>query len=200
MIENNLNLESQIAAITALDCIISNSLYENNEISEDSTHCEIIKSLFDNNINPQTSKDKNEVHQYIYQSFQSFVAHKEKIEIRMDCVDENLKEKELLQLLFDDFVKKEDKKDVSSWFAENGNENMIKYCLFEVFKNVKQIYIYERYYPFSLLEFLSRIENTSINKVTIYVRSDTRSSIQSSSYFDTIKSKYTAKQIEINIY
>ena len=76
MIESGMNLESQIRAINALDCIISNSLTENNTISEESIHTGIIKNLFDYSVNIHSSKDKMELHPYIYQSFKCFIALK----------------------------------------------------------------------------------------------------------------------------
>ena len=46
MIEGKMNLETQIKASTALDCIISNNLSYNNEILEDYKCGSVIKKLF----------------------------------------------------------------------------------------------------------------------------------------------------------
>ena len=192
LIETGVNLESHIAAITALDCIISGSLWPDNAISEDSTHGTVIKNLFDRNDGLKSSTTKIKFSPYIYQSFQCFIAHKTKVKIDIDDVDGYLEDKELLELLFYDLVRKVD-------IEEDVTDNVIKPRLFQVLKNVKEVTINAYDYPFSLIEFLSTIANTSINKVIIKTYVKTCSSLKASSDFEIIKAKYKAQQFDIAV-
>ena len=90
-------------------------------------------------------------------------------------IDRYLKDKELLHLLFyDDSVneyqrKEHLNKDVISSIGLNKKQNLIKPVLFEVLNNVKQTCINvggHGHHPFSSLEFLSTIKNTSNINVT----------------------------------
>ena len=100
LIETRMNLESHIGAITALDCIISRNLYRDNAISEHSNYGTIIKNLFDNNDSSQSTASNIRFSPYIYQSFNCFIAHKEKIRICLMNVARYVKDRQLLQLLF----------------------------------------------------------------------------------------------------
>ena len=123
MIKNKMNLETYIGAITALDCIISGNLFKDNTIYEHSKYRNIIKSLFLYKSDPELSSDNTmEFDPYIYQTFNSFICHKEQIVFEIENIRKYLKDKRLLQLLFYHSVKEKDDsmKRINSWIY-NGN-------------------------------------------------------------------------------
>ena len=193
IIKHRSNLKNQVAAITVLDGIISDSLYAN-KIEEDSDYATIIKALFEDD-------DRRKLDPYIYDTFQCFIDHKEKMEINMMTLDTYIKDKKLLQLITNDLLEVKNKLDISLWINNNDNkDNLIKRRLFEIFHNVKEIRIDVglNRYPFSLLSLLSNIQNTSIQKVTI-VSYNSFKPLSSSSYFDGIKEEYKTRQFGMNI-
>lgn len=187
------NLKTQVAALTVLDGIISDSLY-GNKIKKGSQYGGIIKALFESNGGKQ-----KKLNPYIYDTFQCFIDHKEKMEINMMTLDEYIKDKQLLDLIANDLMEIKDKSDISLWISER-KENLIKSRLFEIFENVNEIRIDVglNRYPFSLLSFLSNIENSSIKKVTImsYIAFKP---LSLSSSFNEIRKKYKEKKYDIKI-
>ena len=77
-------------------------------------------------------------------------------------------------------------KAISCWIDESNTQNLLKPIVFEIFRNVKEIEIRASCYPFSLLILLSRIQNTSVNKVVIKGHGDIWSSLASKLSFDKI--------------
>ena len=185
IIETCSNLEKQISAITALDAIISNN---HNKVSKDSEYGPVLEELFSYSL----SSKQQRYNKYLYQTFQCFVNHKQKIEISIPYIDLCVKDKALRKVLFYDIVcKKEDKDnpDISGWIDLNNKENLVKPDLFNIFKNIKEITIIASYgyYPCSLLLLSSIIQSTPATKVTIYVRyEETWKAVASSSVFRSI--------------
>ena len=189
-----MNLEQYIGAITSFDSIISNNLIYT--ISEESKYGSILSVLFKYSTDSNLEYSKITLPQYIYQTFNTFRKHKQKITIHMRCIHAYLKDKILLNLLFDNVVQEYN----GSWIEVDNKQNVIKSDVLELLQNVNQIEIkYAYYYPFSLLQFLSNIENTSVNKVSIHIGKEGVSSLKSSTYFDEIRNKYKAKQFEIKL-
>ena len=188
-----MNLEQYIGAITSFDSIISNNLWS--DIPEESKYGSILSVLFKYSTDSNLEYSKITLPQYIYQTFNTFRKHKQKITINMDDIDRYLKDKILLNLLFDNVVRVR----YGSWIEVDNKQNVIKSDVLELLQNVNQIEIDAYDYPFSLLQFLSNIENTSVNKVSIDIGKKGVSSLKSSTYFDEIRNKYKAKQFEIEL-
>ena len=194
IIEKCLNLESQIGVITSLDWIISNNLRYSNRISADSIVGAIIQELFDYIVDSKSSMRKQQFDSYLYQTFNCFIDHKESIYLHMENIHNHVKDKKLLELLFYHIDKEED--GIGSWYKEGMKQNLLKPCVLQVLRNVKYIWIYAHDYPFSLLEFLSTIQHTSVHKVEILVENILEAI---SNDFDELKSKYAAKGFDVKI-
>ena len=204
MIENKINLKKYVSALTVLDIIISGGRNLESAISEGAKHGATINTLFDHILNPGSESNKIKLHPYVYDTFRCFIDHKEEITIEMDEVWQPLivTDKELLDVLFHDvFYKEEYDEDVSSWIDKDGTDNLIKPALFQVFHNIKVVRFQASDFPFSLLGFLSTIENTSIEYIFIQIpsRGDLGSVIQASPSFVVIKDEYKAKGYNIEI-
>ena len=196
IIQTNINLKTYIGAITALDSIISGNLSYSNPVSEDSKHCRIIKNLFNHASDAQLSSlDKIKILPYIMETFKTLIQHKEKIDVNIPNVHLYMKEKNLLELLFDDLVR-DGKEDIGSWIQSDAKTNLLKPAVFQIFHNVKELHIDARYYPFSLSEFLSRIQDTSIDEVSI----DIGNKDLAGSNWKVIQDQYKEQQFDIDIH
>ena len=154
IIENNLNLEKVIRAITALDNIISNKINGWFKISSDSGYVDLLSVLF---VHILSGKKKKKLNEYVFDTFQCFVKNKRKINIDIHNLTYYVKDEGLLNLIFDEDL-----------MNEEILTNLIRPQIFKIFDNVQQITISSYYYGFSLFGFLSLIKNTKINKATIY--------------------------------
>ena len=191
-----MNLEQYIGAITAFDSIISGNLYYDNAILEDSKYGEILSHLFSHYIESKPRNVQIELPSYIYQTFAALIQHKEKIIIDMDDANNYVRDRILVKLLFNDMVKEKD----SSWIDIDNNQNIIKSDVLELLYNVNEMKIRCAFdYPFSLLQYLSIIEKTSLVKVSFVIGWRAVSSLKSWTYFDEIRNEYQAKQFEIKL-
>ena len=191
-----MNLEQYIGAITAFDSIISDNIDGSNEIPSESSSGSILSDLFKYYTGSKLEEYKRTFPKYIYQTFNTFRKHKQKIKIDMDFINDYLHDKILLNLLFDNVVRDED----GSWIEVDNKQNVLKSDVLELLQNVNRIEIdYAWNYPFSLLQFLSNIENTSVTKVSIWIGSKGVFELKSSTYFDKIRNDYKAKQFEIKL-
>ena len=172
MIENNLNLETVIGEITALDNLISGKRPQT-RYKYDSK----LRALFDYILH---GKRKSKWNQYIFDTFRCFVRSKTKIEINISRVTpfiENEVELALLNLIFNKLNNKNDE------LMDDGNvTNLTRPEIFQIFENVGEITLrtahdYKSFgmscaaiteYGFSLFGFLSIIKDTRIKKATIY--------------------------------
>ena len=68
-----------------------------------------------------------------------------------------------------------------------------------VFHNLKEIYIVAACHPFSLSKFLSIIQKTSLEKITINGEYAAMQRVTSSLEYTKIESKYKERQYEIEI-
>ena len=116
LIENSINLQHQIQAITALDNCISNNMNWGNKISADAKYGLIIRELFGGycSLNPFNRNDKN-YHQYLYQTFDALVQFKHNVKIDIDSLCFYVKDELLLGLLMNKIIKVKNKSDISAW-------------------------------------------------------------------------------------
>ena len=201
MVEDQINLESYVAAITALDNVLSNNLFNDNEITKDSKQGIIIKHLIKHHVNLQSTTSKRQLPSYVYQTFESFVNHKRKIDIDINNANTYIEDEELSEELFDNLAKgwRRDHS-VTAWVDAKSDKNLIKSSVLRMFINVKDVIITGTYRnAFSLIGFLSRIQNTSIKNVTIHVEPEVCSFLKSSTEFKLIKTEYEAKKFNIKV-
>ena len=159
IIEHNLNLESAIGAITALDNIISNKIYGRiHTISSASGYGSKLSVLFDSALRGTKGKKLN---QYVFDTFLCFAKNKTKIDINIDKLASYVQDKALVNLVFHEVDKNDDET------KEENLKNLIRPQMFQIFDNVQEIAIDTGgYYKFSASRFLSLIENTKINKAS----------------------------------
>ena len=193
LISDRVNLNKQIKAITAFDNVIT--LTNTPEISEDAGHGFIIRKLV------ESLKEKQyKFHPYVHDTFKCFCDNKKEIRITR-YLAENVKDQALSDVLIPELVQQEwyDEDDLSVWFGDNKTQNMINPMIFDLFQNLKEVYIYGEYHPFSLSSFLSMIQNTSIRKVTIEIEGFSIMITSTSAEYVELKTKYKEKQYEMEI-
>ena len=186
-----LNLEKQITAITTLDNIITDN---NVTTLSGNKYGQIISELI--------FKRTSTFHPYLYKTFKSFTAHKKDIKIHIGKIDKYVFDKELKELLFYEIVENKDYGDINPWINDNNTDNLTKPILFNIFQNVKEVYInvHHGYYALSLLSLLDILQNTSINKVTInigWVKKVLLKSLSLCSSFGSIKHQYKSRHFRI---
>ena len=208
IIQSNLNLRKYIQAITAFDCILSANIHSTNKIPKTARYGEIVSHLMADALDndSRTSDNDRKLHRYIYQTFKTFIQNKEKLEIDIYNISQYVKDRKLSGLFFDSIVKYKlsGTPDITSWLYMEDvlKQNMIKSQIFELLPNIKEIHIFFKfgYYPFPLLALLSRIENTSINKVRICIGERKPCSLlDKCPGFPIIQDKFKEKQFEIKI-
>ena len=169
IIQDCLNLQSQIKAITALDNIISDDVDENCEIEEGQKYGSILSELM--------SPSKPYIfHPYLYETFQCFARHKKEIRINLYNIDKHVLDKQLKELLFSSLVWANadylGHRSIKGWIYDDTNqENLIRPKIFGVFQHVEHLYMNVlsdfKQYPFSLARFLRIIRITDISKITL---------------------------------
>ena len=197
IIEDRSNLQEQIEAITIFDEMLTH--INPPKISEDNGYTSIIKDII------QSTKDKdNRFHPYIHDTFKCFVDNKKFVNVNINFLMLNVKDKELLQLIVPlpkEVTRKEYESDISFWIDKENQENIINADTIELFENLKTIHIDTNwYYPFSLVSLLSIIKGTSIEKVIIIIGSGYQQlfdSLCSASEYKDIKEEYKKEQYEI---
>ena len=199
IIKEKLNLQKQITAITSLDNMISENVHYDNEILGNIKYGMVIKHLFDYTLG---RTDEMKYNPYLYKTFRCFADHKKKVHLRIERIYHSPKSEWLINVIFYDLVNKEMQKDedIFSWIEVDNedNDNLLQPQFFGVFKNLEELEIDAWFFPFSLFAFLSLLENTSINKVTIRNYAAAWSALSSSQEFDQIKGKYADKQFGIS--
>ena len=164
IIEDNLNLEEVIGAISALDDIISNKIDSETE-DKISSSCGFglkLSVLFDYILYGRKEKNWN---QYIFDTFHCFAKSKIKIDIKLQGLKFYVQDRDLLNLIFYKLAFKN--KEI---MHEENVTNSIRPEIFKVFDNAKEITIRTGSgggYGFSLFGFVSLITKTKINKATI---------------------------------
>lgn len=214
IIEENLNLEDSISAITALDNIISNNVFPNNRIPDGSNYGIIINQLLSQMMNKEASNQEStlNIHPYLYTTFKCFIAYKKEISIHIDRINDYVKDKKLLNILFDDIVKEKTELRDKEFAEVHSDQNLIRPAVFSVFKNLEIVNIITAsnlgysIYPFSLLSFLDIIEQTKVNKISI--RSNYNydekfypwlDDIETSSAFASVVAAYKMKKFDATI-
>ena len=122
------------------------------------------------------------IDQYILNTFQSFINNKKEININIEGIMENIKDKELLN----NILVKTEEEEVSKWVygstefilrEETDKTNLLHPQLIKLFTNAKEISMtmnqswpdHKNIYTFSLLGLLSIIQGTRIKKVTMSI-------------------------------
>lgn len=200
IIQNSLNLEKQIKAITLLDNIISNSINTNEKkLKFEHDYGAILSELISVILGSKTEMKFNP---YLYKTFESFRMHKEKISISVDVLGRKILNQNSLKNLLFPSLKQFKQENPDPWTAQNYTINLINPIIFETFKNAKKFNLniggefrihfentsdfemptyLSSTYSFSLLSFLSQIERTGLEKINIHGVRDVASSPFSSS-------------------
>ena len=159
MIEDNLNLQTLIGAMAALDNAMSGELGFGTTISESDEYGLKLGALFTYIVSGKKEMKWND---YVYDTFRCFVENKVKMMIMIEDIARSIQDEKFLNLIC--YRLDIDNKDIMS---EKNMTNLIKPHIFEVFENVQEIRIHSAQYTFSLLAFLSLLINTNINTVVI---------------------------------
>ena len=210
IMKDRMNLENQIAALSALDTMLSMNEDRDTINVQNPLIKPILKELFAD-ISPRPASERK-LYPYIYDTFHCFRKHKTKIEIELgDLIELKKKDKKgLVDMLFYDLGYLQ-RIQQNSWekIEKSCNKeqiNLMRPCLFEIFGNVKEIYInaydldgaeYPCWYPFSLLSLLSIIGDT-VDKITIDVMEDLWTFLKSSLVYDKIVDKYKTRGFVFN--
>ena len=215
IIQDRLKFEEPVAAITAFDYILSNiklpSMYDHELIDE--KYGRIIGHL----INYTVKEEEARFHPYIYETFQCFADHKEKIQISL-LLWRSKMHKDFSKMLVHNIMPNQilspfnrtlsgfnrsrggkTAKNYNGWLCHYSTNNLIKFRLFEVFRNVNELLIEAQDYPFSLILFLSTIENTAVKRVTI--RTTLKDSLPSpkSLEFNSLQRRFNIKGFTIRL-
>ena len=164
LMETSQNFEKVISAMTALDILISDVL-----LPSTYKHGKIISSLFNHILNDELDQKFNP---YIIETFKLFAANKQKIYIDLCELDRYNKQDDgtLVNLIVNELKAFGYFDEYSECEMNMGNINILKPQLFDIFKNVNYLEIHTDIYKgylFSLTEFLSVIEDTTVNEVWI---------------------------------
>ena len=191
IIENNLNLEKVIGAMTVLDNCVSGGIDRDTKISGSCGYGINVNVLFDYILFGKKAKKWN---QYVYDTFQCFVKNKTEmivgIRLLAQCVEDEL----LLNLIFSKIDKNNEEV-----MDETNLTNMMRPEIFKIFENLQEIYFSSWDYPFSLFAFLSLITSTTMKKAVIYAQPDGWLSDLWSSYEKEIVEEYSARGFEVTL-
>ena len=158
-----------ISAITLFDNIISNGLWDKVPSTVLADSKVILQHLL-------YDENKTQWNPFIYSCWQSFVGNKEEISIDFSKLNEYIADIEFLDLIFcDGFETNECDEDNcdGKYVFYNDNTNLFRQDMFDIFENVKLIWIDyvqndNEYWAFSLLKLLSVIDNhNNIEKIEI---------------------------------
>ena len=155
-------------AITDLDNLISGKIEissaENYE--HDTATSMILTSLFNHALDQDSQK--NEVFKkYIYYTFECLIQHKDVIRLRIQAMDDNIKDRKFLGLIMYHLDRDTEAKDTQNNFI-----NLFKPELLKIFnKTVKlEISTWDTSYEFSIQSLMGLIKGTSVT--TIIIKSD----------------------------
>ena len=160
MIESSKNYEDVFGAMCLLDQCLSNEKPEQKYIS--GKYIKILRRLLDHKLD---EKEERKFDEYIYDTFDCYINHKQKFEINFDLVNsvKNKDKLDKLNVIFCSLVMKKDKIRGKDDFA-----NLLRKELFTIFTNVAEMRIdVNEYWTISILELLSVIESTSLQQVRI---------------------------------
>ena len=170
------NYEEIILAMTLFDNVISGNIYveHKEESSSFKDYTRILKHLlFD--------KNRNTFSQFIYWSWRLFIRNKTEIEIDISDLNKYIGHFGFSKLLFCDFKTYEySDGDDRVYLMTTDNTNLIKEEILKIFSNVTYIFIRgtenrfsRNYWSFSLLQLLTLINETGINRVKILANTHT---------------------------
>ena len=156
------NLQSFIKPLTMLDNILTSNVNSDNEVLANDKDVKILQDLFDS----CTSRKQYVGNQYIWNTFNTFINHKRKIEISIERLKDHCKNEGLLRLILSDIEQEERYQEYSPDKYEN--KNLLKPQILAMFKNVTHLVIRCNRYPLSLESLLSLIDNTQIRQVNVF--------------------------------
>ena len=164
--ETSTNLESLMEPITILNNILTNNVYGGNEISNDSSYCQVLNSLFSSFLSEQQYTEN----QYICNAINAFFVNKQEINIFFRHLMQYCHNKNLLNLIFGDLIEMSTK-DWSKKYdvmIQKKNQNLLRPIMLKLFKNVTYLHISCWSFPLSMKALLKLITGTQIKKVEIY--------------------------------
>ena len=125
------NLESVIKPLTILDNILSGNVFQS-YFENIGDAVSVLSRLFASVL----SGTKYNGNQYIWRMLKAFIENKHTIDISIRTLDEYCKNKKLLNLIFHEFIKKEDGQDKYEEMIMNENQNLFKPDILKVFNKV----------------------------------------------------------------